>query len=657
MRCAGKRWAGLLLVGTVALSCASANWSTYRFDTFREANQRATSPVSDPAQLAGLAVQWTFPSSGNEGGSFYASPIVVNNHVFIGSTSGRFYALNADTGALLWQYPPAGQPPLLGTCFGGAGPQTFGHYGIMSSAVDFDGLVIFGASDPVVESGLGSGRLYALHESDGSLAWASDVVAHVNGCTSGNGSELHERIAYSAPLVMGRTVYVGVHDAGDDPIQNGKVVAVSADTGHLIPGFSFSSTTTRGGGVWNAPASDLSGVYVTTGNTRCYAENGQFVCQAEPAVNRGLSMLRLNPSTGVPAWQFQAVPYALDNDPDWAAGVTLMLTSCGELAASVQKDGWVYAVDSATGACRWQFPPTAPAPPSPGACKFPLTDPMLHGDKDYKRPGAVWGDVLIINAGGEGLVQDGYPAGYARLHALNACAPDEPHRVRWIADVPHATAGSGYAIGAPTVSNGIVYIPTDQGHIVALADPSIVPSPGNRCSDESIPVASCVAAGYVLVPSPAVVADVALPGLENAAGLRNEIAIAGGRLFVGTLGGHVFMLAPNGPPQPPCATPNACNGCSTLYAAPHAGCEEGGKCGQWKCVGHEAVTCDTTLGEPNACLGCSLMPLPRSGHGRGDQCICNDPAQQSGILTCSADKNHLVCCPCNSAPGCGPGSP
>jgi hypothetical protein len=39
-------------------------------------------------------------------------------------------------------------------------------------------------------------------------------------------AELHERIAYSSPPVHEGKVYVGVHDYGDDPIQNGKVVAV-----------------------------------------------------------------------------------------------------------------------------------------------------------------------------------------------------------------------------------------------------------------------------------------------------------------------------------------------------------------------------------------------------------------------------------------------
>ena len=114
-------------------------------------------------------------------------------------------------------------PPLLGASF-------FGQYGIQSSAsrAHFNDkeAVIFGAPDPTAETGLGSARLSALDMQTGKVIWASDVVAHVSGCTSGNLTELYERIAYSSPPVHEGKVYVGVHDYGDDSIQNGKVVAV-----------------------------------------------------------------------------------------------------------------------------------------------------------------------------------------------------------------------------------------------------------------------------------------------------------------------------------------------------------------------------------------------------------------------------------------------
>jgi outer membrane protein assembly factor BamB len=297
--------------------------------------------------------------------------------------------------------------------------------------------------------------------------------------------------------------------------------------------------------VWNSLAADEDGVYFTTGNTA----NWNGGSQSEPAINNGLSMMRVDPSTGAVVWKFQPVPFALDDDPDWSAGAAVMQSSCGELIESVQKDGWTYAVNASTGSCRWQYPPT-----NEPMCTFPPSGPHIHRDTHYKQPGAVWGDVLIIKAGGWGLTTpppNSYSAGYARLHALNACGPDS-QRVRWILDVPNATPWNGYALGAPTVTGGIVYVTTDQGHVVAIVDPALRPAAGYQCTNEFINPANtgplwnviCLLDGFQLVPTPQVLANVALPDAANAAGLRNEAAIAHGRLFVATSGGHVYSLWP-----------------------------------------------------------------------------------------------------------------
>jgi outer membrane protein assembly factor BamB len=534
-------------------SCVGCNppapqWLNYRDYPGRFGSQLLGSSLTDPSKVKTLHVVpgWAFTPA--EGGAFRASPIVFNKAVFVGTTNGYFYAIDAGSGHQLWKFPPTG-PALNGTCTQG-GNGSWGQYGIQSSAsylsIGGQDAVVFGAPDPDpgTDGGVGSARLWALNASSGALIWKSDVVAHVNCSAS---SQLHERITYSSPLVAFGNVYVGVHDAGDDPVQKGKVMAVDANKGHLTS-FSFvavgsTKDTLIGGGVWNSPATDGRAVLFTTGNI-CEV----YGCpEPEPSPDYSLSLVSVDPATGASNWSFRAVPFSLDKDPDWSAGPAMMLTSCGELVGSVEKDGWVYALDSSSGSCKWQFPPTA----GPG-CVFSPGDTHRHGDDDYKQPGASWGDELIIKAGGEALVTDGVVAGYTRMHALDACAPDEAHRVRWIVDVPHASPGNGYAIGAPTVTGGIVYVTTDQGHVVAFADPSVLgaPAPGFRCSsiDFGPPsptwASDCTAAGYVIVQAPQVIADVALPDGSDAAGLRGEAAIALGGLFVGTAAGHLYKLEP-----------------------------------------------------------------------------------------------------------------
>jgi outer membrane protein assembly factor BamB len=146
--------------------------------------------------------------------------------------------------------------------------------------------------------------------------------------------------------------------------------------------------------------------------------------------------------------------------------------------------------------------------------------------------------VFITMTGGENVVAD-INAGFGRLHGLNTCA-DKSGRVRWLFDVPSATIGATYQLGPPTVTRGIVFVGTAQGHLVAFGDPGVATSAGQRCSNPAVSNASCVASGFALVPQPAVLADVTLDGSR----ILTEPALAGGRVFVATEGGRVFMLQP-----------------------------------------------------------------------------------------------------------------
>jgi outer membrane protein assembly factor BamB len=518
-------------LGLASLIACSTEWPMYRHNVLRSGGQINSSDLSNPAKVPTLAVQWTFtvPAADTVAGAdagFRASPVEYNGRVFIGSGNGRMYALDANTGAVLWRFPAPPTAPLRSQFMCNPSSQ-----GIASSAaiarIGNTDAIIFGAPDTSFGTGFGEGRLFALNAATGAIIWKSPVVAQLTGTTSGSTTELHQQIGYSSPVVYGDRVYVGVGDHCDNPIQKGRIIAVMLNNGAIDPAFTYCSTgacgdATRGGGVWSGVAVWADGVYATTGNTKRMGT-------PEPSPNNGLSMLRLNRTTGAVVWRFQPVPFTLDDDPDWSSGPNLVSASCGLISVSTMKDGWTHAVDTATGARRWTFP-TATIP-------FHLGDGTMHGDTRFMRAGAAWGDVFITMAGGLTTTTD-LSAGYRRLHALNVCANDTD-RIRWIVDVPNASGGA-YSLGAPTVSRGIVYIGTDQGHLVAIADPSVAPAAGWRCSNVDVPTASCVASGYSLVPQPAVLANVTLSGSM----VYNEAAIAGGRLFVATGGGRVYMLKP-----------------------------------------------------------------------------------------------------------------
>lgn len=185
-----------VLFAVTAAKAADDDWLTYRHDSARTGAQRVLSDLSDPARISGLHVVAQFPPEGSPPGTtkggFKASPIVVNGTAFIGGVNGVFYALDAASGALLWQYPRTTDPPLLGSCGKQGDPSygTYGAYGIATGAtfavIGGQNAVIFGAPDPTAETGLGSARLFAFPLSadpnNPQPIWKSDIVAHVTGC-------------------------------------------------------------------------------------------------------------------------------------------------------------------------------------------------------------------------------------------------------------------------------------------------------------------------------------------------------------------------------------------------------------------------------------------------------------------------------------------
>jgi len=535
-----SRWVHVITVrcpfGSDPKAC-SADWPMFRHNTARTAQQPKPSALANPELVKVLKVQPGWPVQPAGAGPFRASPIVYNGRVYVGNSNGRFYAFDAVSGAQLWQYPSASDPPLTSQFVSNPSSE-----GIASSATiarirqtdrgEVDA-VIFGAPDQSIGRRLGSGRLFALNAQTGAEIWKSDEVAVLDGLDFGSTSQRHEQIGYSSPLVLNDRVYVGIADHGDNPIQNGRVVAVNLNNGVIDGAFNYSSTNTRGGGVWSSVAGGPDGeLYVTTGNARCW--NGG--CQSEPSVNHSLSLIRLDPATGAVVWKLQPVPFDLDGDPDWASGAAFIPTGCGPRVASTMKDGWSYSVVSGGGALGWQFPPTGQP--------FTAADGTVHGDSRYLMPGAGWESVFITMMGGENVatatIDDQAPIreGFSRLHGLNLCGQN---RVRWLFDVPGVAAGSEYQVGPPTVSRGIVYVGTSQSRLVAFADPSVYPSTSYVCSWLGVSPADCVANGFQLVPQPKLLLNLDLAG----GGLvRNEPVLANGRIYVATATGRVFMIAP-----------------------------------------------------------------------------------------------------------------
>ena len=534
-------------LGTAPGACSS-DWPAFRQNGLRTARQTQHSVLGDPYMVKKLEVKAS--TTAPDGGEFVASPVIVGGKVFIGSNAGHLYAFDANfanNAAPLWQYPPASESPLTSTFTCNPSSDGIAASVAWASSRERGALIILQApdrgrpSDPGGKfgNGEGSGRIFALNPATGALIWkTTDEVARL--ITTGQ-SPLHEQMGYSAPLVLGNRIYVGIGDHCDNPIQKGKVRAVNLDTGAIDAGFNYVSVSDanpsndRGGGVWTFISGGLGNALVTTtGNVKTSSST------AEPTTNHGLAMVRLDPTTGAFQGQIQPVPWINDGDPDWSAGATLMNASCGEISASTMKDGWSYAGNlSPSLSFRWQYPNTS--------YPFPTVDPLHHGDIRYHRAGAAWNDTYIATNGGPQILDNSDPInsfqGYRMLHGFNVCA-GEGGRVRWIAHLDAWTNPAldtwSFALGPPTVTDGIVYVGTNKGYLLAIADPSLWPSQGGQCTLQTLSTANCVAAGYQIVPNPTVLKALLLGGEIR----RNEPALANGTVYVASSNRKLYRIAP-----------------------------------------------------------------------------------------------------------------
>ena len=119
-------------------------------------------------------------------GDVETSPLLYQQRLFIGNTSGTLYCLERATGDVRWKYEL---------------PANTRWKGIRSSPAADEGTVVFGADD---------GWLYALNTETGALRWKVDT-----------GSPL-----IAAPLVQGGVVYIGN--------RAGTLLAVGRETGNIL---------------------------------------------------------------------------------------------------------------------------------------------------------------------------------------------------------------------------------------------------------------------------------------------------------------------------------------------------------------------------------------------------------------------------------------
>ncbi|MFE0024421.1 PQQ-binding-like beta-propeller repeat protein [Amycolatopsis sp. NPDC059021] len=362
-RCTALFGAVLLVLGGTTGAAAESSghrfgdWPTWQGDPSGSRFNAAEHHIT-PRTAGRLGLKWAFAYPK----TFFpakSQPAVVGDGVYFGSPDGKFYAVDAETGATRWTFD-------LGTVVKGGV--------VIDGPSVARGKVFFGDS---------RGYLYALEQRTGRLLWAKQTEPHPAG--------MHT----SSPLYHDGHVYIGSSSAEmlDTDLKypcctfRGHVDAFDAETGDLTWRYytvpepkaagTWPSGATRyepsGAGVWSSPVVDerTGTLYVGTGQLYS-GTTGDFD-----------TLLALDARTGAVRWKQQvtkADTWRLlcgkpDNEGycpgqkdgtalDYDIGATPTLFSSGgrTMVGVGQKSGVFHVFDARTGEVSWRRQLSEPMP-------------------------------------------------------------------------------------------------------------------------------------------------------------------------------------------------------------------------------------------------------------------------------------------------------
>jgi len=328
------------------------NWQHFHYD-LAQTGCNPYESVLNPTTVGGLTLGWKYPM---QNGVAHSSPAVANGVVYIGSYDFNIYAINANSGLLIWRYQTEDE--------------------VVSSPAVADGVVYTCSLD---------GNIYALSTNGGQLLWKYSVRACYSSPTVANGvvyiggftglsalDAIHgtliweypilDGIGYSAAAFANGVVYVNDLDNYID--------AIDATTGVLVwkryVGCGRCTTietspAVAGNIVYVAGELDVFALNATTGEVVWeYPIGGTSSPAVANDVVYGGSydyLFALNASTGVLLWQY-LTPGIVNSSPAVANGVVYFGVN-----NILMPDA--YALDAGSGRLLWNYYVSDPVDSSP----------------------------------------------------------------------------------------------------------------------------------------------------------------------------------------------------------------------------------------------------------------------------------------------------
>jgi polyvinyl alcohol dehydrogenase (cytochrome) len=235
-------------------SLSGAGWNGWSIDARNSRMQ--PNPGLTGADIPRMKVKWSMAYVGGR----YGQPTIAGGRLFLTSSSGRIYSLDAKTGCMHWRYDAS------------AGVRTTAVIGQFKGSSPSGYLVYFGDFQRVV---------YALDAASGKLVWKVNVEAHPRSVLTG-APTLYKDMLY-VPLSSWEETAGGV-GAYACCTARGGLAAINAKTGQIIwKTYAISQAPAptvkniagtqmygpAGAAVWSAPTIDSKRhlVYIGTGDS------------------------------------------------------------------------------------------------------------------------------------------------------------------------------------------------------------------------------------------------------------------------------------------------------------------------------------------------------------------------------------------------------
>jgi len=242
-------------------------WPVAGQDLSNSWNQPAEHLINS-SNVSTLSPAWTFTT----GGSVSATPTVAGNAVYFPDWAGNLYAVEKDTGQLIWSHKISEYDGFQ-TAISRVSPAVHGN------------MLIIGDNENPAAAHNGA-NIIAVDRGTGALMWTTQVETHPAAIITGS------------PVVYRDVVYVGVSSIEESTLASnaaypcctfrGSVVALDANTGGILwkmydmPDNHGATNQFSGGAIWQPPAIDPArGVlYIGTGNNYTVPAS-VLACQAQ----------------------------------------------------------------------------------------------------------------------------------------------------------------------------------------------------------------------------------------------------------------------------------------------------------------------------------------------------------------------------------------